>query len=339
MHEEEARLQNVKHGVTLHSLDTLQRDFTEKSSQLLEAQGQVKHLEQSLLHTKNAHIDAENQLKALKLTHEQTLKNKDAEHQKRHQAQLALSEQTIGQLNQHAAVLSTDLQQAQAALQTTQNDCALAVQMAGDLQRKVDQLEKSLHENDQRLKDQLTLTEQAANRARQWEHALLQSQSQVSQLQSEIKQVQQAHQQVHEGWQQEKSAWGQQQDQQQSTHKLQLQALHESHQNALTQAASRAADELHALKNTWTEKMQGLAQMHQQEQARSQNELAALQQQYQELSHSRSELEGQLHASNHQREVVQDRVMDFEKRWTQLSHEQQQAHEMLLKLKSLVAAS
>jgi hypothetical protein len=46
-----------------------------------------------------------------------------------------------------------------------------------------------------------------------------------------------------------------------------------------------------------------------------------------------------LHASNHQRQVVQDRVMDFEKRWTQLSHEQQQAHEMLLNLKSLVVAS
>ena len=31
--------------------------------------------------------------------------------------------------------------------------------------------------------------------------------------------------------------------------------------------------------------------------------------------------------------------MDFEKRWSQLSHEQQQAHEMLMNLKSLVTAS
>ena len=339
MHEEDARLQNVKHGVTLHSLDTLQREFTEQSSQLLGAQGQVQHLERSLLRTKSAQTDVENQLQALKLAHEQALKDKDAEHTKRHQAQLALSEQTIGQLNQQASVLSTDLQQAQATLQTTQNDRALVVQMAGDLQRKLEQLEKTLRENEQRLKDQLTLTEQTANKARQWEQALMQSQAQVSQLQSEIKQVQQAHQQAHEGWQQDKSAWVQQQDQQQSAHKLQMQTLHESHQNALAQGVTKAADELQALENTWIEKMQSLAQVHQQEQARSHNELAGLQQQFQELSHSRAELEGQLHASNHQRQVVQDRVMDFEKRWTQLSHEQQQAHEMLLNLKSLVAAS
>lgn len=339
MYEEDAHLQNVKHGVTLHSLDTLQREFTEQSSQLLGAQGQVQHLEQSLLNMKSAQTDAENRLQALKLAHEKALSDKDAEHKQRHQAQLALSEQTIGQLNQHAAALTTDLEQAQATLQTTQNDRALVVQMAGDLQRKLEQLEKTLRENEKRLQDQLNLTEQAASKAQQWEQALLQSQAQVSRLQSELQQIQQTHLKTQESWQQEKGNWVRALEQQQSVHQGQLQELGQSHQNSLAQALSSAANELQTLEKSLIEKMQGMAQSHAQEHARTQNELTGLQQQFQQLSQSRAELEGQLHASNHQKQAVQDRVMDFEKRWSQLSHEQQQAHEMLMNLKSLVTAS
>lgn len=102
---------------------------------------------------------------------------------------------------------------------------------------------------------------------------------------------------------------------------------------------SAAANELKTLEKSLTEKMQGLAQAHAQEHASTQNELISLQQQFQELSQSRALLEGQLHASHHQKLAVQDRVMDFEKRWGQLSHEQQQAHEMLMNLKSLVTSS
>jgi chromosome segregation ATPase len=339
LHEEDTRLQNGKHGVTLHSLDTLQREFTEQTSQLLSAQGEAQHLAQSLLHTTSAKSDVENQLQTLKLAHEQALKDKDAQSAQRHQAHLAQTEARLGHLSQHAAELGTDLQQAQAALQMAKNDRAVGLQLAEDLQRKVVQLERTLHEEELRLKDQLTLTQQAANQARQSEQALMQSQARISQLQSELQQAQQAHQQAHQAWQQDKSAWDQQLDQQQSAHKLQLQALQEDHHNALAQGLSRAASEREALENAWMQKMQGLVQLQQKEQARSQNELTGLQEQIQQLSHSRAELEGHLQASKHQRQVVQDRVMDFEKRWTQLSLEQQQAHEMLLNLKSLVAAS
>ncbi|PUE22330.1 hypothetical protein B9Z38_06515 [Limnohabitans sp. MMS-10A-160] len=242
-------------------------------------------------------------------------------------------------MTQHTSALTADFQGVQASLRTTQNEHVRAVQLSQELRLKVEQLEALHHETDERLKQQLVLTERSDMKAQQSAQDLATSQVRVSQLQTETQQLQQANRQLQESWQQEKGTWVKALEQQQSVHQAQLQELGQSHQNSLAQALSGAANELQTLEKSLMEKMQGMAQTHAQEHARTQNELTSLQQQFQELGQSRAALEMQLHASHHQKQAVQDRVMDFEKRWSQLSHEQQQAHEMLMNLKSLVSAS
>lgn len=339
LHEEDARQLNDQHAVALQSLDTANRSMTELQSQLLGSQGQVRQLEQALAGAQNAHAQSQNQCNALKLEHDQVLKDKEAEHLQQHQAQLDLTEQKVNQMTQHTAALTTDLKGVQAALQTSRSEHAQAVQLVQELRRKVEQLEALHLETDQRLKQQLVLTERSDMNAQKSAQELANSHVRSSQLQAEIQQLQQANRQLQESWQQEKSTWVRSLEQQQSVHQAQLQELGQSHQNSLAQALSGAANELQTLEKSLIEKMQGMAQTHAQEHARTQNELTNLQQQFQELGQSRAALEVQLHASHHQKQAVQDRVMDFEKRWSQLSHEQQQAHEMLMNLKSLVAAS
>ena len=242
-------------------------------------------------------------------------------------------------MSQHTTALTADLQGVQAALQTSQNDHVQAAQLAQELRRKVEQLESIHLETDQRLKQQLVLTERSDMSAQKSAQELANAQVRLSQLQMETQQLQQANRQLQESWHQQKGSWVRALEQHHSDPQGQLQELGQSHQNSLAQALSSAANELQTLEKSLIEKMQGMAQSHAQEHARTQNELTSLQQQFQQLSQSRAELEGQLHASNHQKQAVQDRVMDFEKRWSQLSHEQQQAHEMLMNLKSLVTAS
>lgn len=338
-HEEDARQLNEQHAAALQRLDVANRGMTQVQSQLLGAQGQVRQLEQSLAGAQNAHAQSQEQCKALKLEQAQVLKDKEAEHQQRHQAQLDLTEQKVNQMTQHATALTADLKGVQGALQISRNEHAQAVQLVQELRNKVEQLEALHLETDQRLKQQLVLTERSDMNAQKSAQELANSQVKLSQLQVEIQQLQQANRQLQESWQQEKGTWVRSLEQQQSVHQGQLQELEQSHQNSLAQALSAAANELQTLEKSLIEKMQGMAQAHAQEHARTQNELTSLQQHFQEMSQSRAALQGQLHASHHQKQAVQDRVMDFEKRWTQLSHEQQQAHEMLMNLKSLVSAA
>jgi chromosome segregation ATPase len=339
LHEEDARQLNDQHAVALQSLDAANRNTTELQSQLLGAKSQVSQLEQSLSGARAAHVQSQSQTDALKIEHARVLKDKEAEHLQRHQAQLDLTEEKINQMTQHTSALTADFQGVQASLRTTQNEHVRAVQLSQELRLKVEQLEALHHETDERLKQQLVLTERSDMKAQQSAQDLATSQVRVSQLQTETQQLQQANRQLQESWQQEKGTWVKALEQQQSVHQAQLQELGQSHQNSLAQALSGAANELQTLEKSLIEKMQGMAQTHAQEHARTQNELTSLQQQFQELGQSRAALEIQLHASHHQKQAVQDRVMDFEKRWSQLSHEQQQAHEMLMNLKSLVSAS
>lgn len=339
LHEEDARQLNDQHAAALQNLDAAHRNMTEVQSQLLGTQGQVRQLEQSLASAHSAHAQTQNQCEVLKLEHAQSLKDKDAEHLQRHQAQLDLTAQKMVQMTQHTAALNADLQGVQAALQASQHEHLQAAQLAQEFRRKVEQLEVLHLETDQRLKQQMVLTERSDMNVQKSAQELAHAQVRVSQLQTETQQLQQANCQLQESWQQEKGTWARALEQQQSVHQEQLQELGQSHQNSLSQALSAAANELQTLEKSLIEKMQGMAQAHAQEHARTQNELTSLQQQFQQLSQSRDALEGQLHASNHQKQAVQDRVMDFEKRWSQLSHEQQQAHEMLMNLKSLVTAS
>jgi chromosome segregation ATPase len=339
LHEEDARQLNDQHAAALQNLDAAHRNRTEVQSQLLGTQGQVRQLEQSLASAHSAHAQTQNQCEALKLEHAQSLKDKEAEHLQRHQAQLDLTAQKMDQMTQHTAALNADLQGVQAALQASQNEHVQAAQLAQEFRRKVEQLEALHLETDQRLKQQMVLTERSDMNVQKSAQELAHAQVRVSQLQTETQQLQQANRQLQESWQQEKGTWARALEQQQSVHQEQLQELGQSHQNSLSQALSAAANELQTLEKSLIEKMQSMAQAHAQEHARTQNELTGLQQQFQQLSQSRDALQGQLHASNHQKQAVQDRVMDFEKRWSQLSHEQQQAHEMLMNLKSLVTAS
>lgn len=339
LHEEDERLQHVKHGVTLHSLDCLMRDFNDAKSELSLTREQTQLLEQSLADTKVAHLDAQKRIESLEAAHAQSLVSLEVQQQKRLQLHRELSEQNVTQLNQHVSALTHDLQQSQAALQTAQNDRALVVQVVSDLRRKIELSEIHAQEMAQKLKDQLTVNEQVETQA---QNALIErekSQTQLVQLQTRTEQLELAHRQSQEAWQQEKSTWVKTLEQQQMVHQGQLQELTQSHQTGLNQAVSAAAQELQSLEKSLLEKMQGMAQTHAQEHARSQNELSSLRQQFQAINQSRAELESQLHASNHQKQTVHDKVMDFEKRWSQIAHEQQQAHEMLLNLKSLVLAS
>lgn len=413
-HEAELEIQHVKHGEAIHNLDAMQRAFNDLKFQYDGSQVQVFELEESLANAKAAHADAQNQLESLELQLEQKLKTQSAENDALYAQRLADGAKTIESLNQQVAVLTAQAQKNQLAMQAAQTERAQSGQLAGELQFKLDQLEKTLRDVEKRHAEQSVLFKQTEDRAQQATTELAQSQKELAKLRADLAQSHLKHQQAQEAWDASKGDWGKEKDQefaQQalelktlreahqkvlaesaaaiSVHKAQLHDLHQSHQTVLTQAEANSAEyqsQLQALRLThqdvvaqnqaamqqheskiqelvvahekaiaqasaqasqvvqnmeksMLEKIKAVEELHAQEKARIQNELSQIQRQFHEVNVSRSSFQSQLHAANQQKQEVQAKLLDFEKRWSQLSTEQQQAHDVLMNLKTVVASS
>lgn len=413
-HESELELQHVKHGEVIQNLDAMQRAFNDLKFQYDGSQVQVFELEESLARAQASHAEVQNQFESLQLQHEQKLKTLAAEQEAHTEQRLAESAKTIEGLNQQVAALTSQSQKIQLALQVAQTERSQSGQMVGELQFKLDQVEKTLRELEQKHTEQSALLKMSEDRAQQVTENLAQSHKELAQVRADLAQTQQKHQQAQEAWDKNKGDWGKEKDQQiaqqllelktlreahqkvlaesaasVSAHKTQLHDLHQSHQTVLAQAEANSAEyqsQLLALRQTYQdvsaqneanlrqhqakmqelvvaheqamakaaaqssqalqnleksmqEKMQAMEALHGQEKIRIQNELSQIQRHFHEVNLSRSSFQSQLHAANQQKQEVQAKLLDFEKRWSQLTSEQQQAHDLLMNLKTVVATN
>jgi chromosome segregation ATPase len=413
-HEAELELQHVKHGEAIHNLDAMQRAFNDLKFQYDGSQVQVFELEESLANAKAAHAEVQTQYESFQLQHEEKLKTQATEFDALSVQKLQESAKTIENLNQQISALTSQAQKNQLALQAAQTERAQSGQLSGELQFKLDQLEKTLRDVEKRHAEQSALLKQSEDRVQQATAEIAQSQNELAKLRADLAQTQLKHQQAQEAWDKNKGEWGKEKDQQfaaqalelktlreanqkmlaesaaaVTVHKAQLHDLHQSHQTvlsqaeansaefqsqllalrqthqdvlaqneaamrqheskmqelvvaheqALAQASGKASQLMQSLEQSMLEKTKALEELHAQEKARIQNELSQIQRQFHEVNVSRSSFQSQLHAANQQKQEVQAKLLDFEKRWSQLSNEQQQAHDVLMNLKTVVSST